>query len=174
LKAVRESATRGLWTLPDGRVVFYPHFHNTHGYLVETRAQARRIRWALRAAIVIGYIAIVPALVVTRLEESRFVLLVAMAVGFALDYGIMRWLTRGFPIVPEPMSPLRRLRLRALSQSTAASVALAIIFGTLAIAAIAQGLRKDDLLAGFALGALCALGCFAGAYTWHIKRSTRI
>lgn len=164
----------GLWTSPDGRVVLYPHWHNNHGYLVETPAQEKRIRRSSRVATIEGLIALVPIIVASRLADSSLPLVAALILSFAVDYAITRWVVRGFAIVPEPMSLLRRLRLRAAGQSVAFCVLAVVVYGAFGVAAIPVGLGKGDLLAGLVLSAICALACFAAFYTLHTKRSTQI
>ena len=162
-----EQGAHNVWTLPDGRVVYYPQFHRGRGYLVESPAQEKRIRIATRTMYVVAWVVAIPVFAVENLVGILMFLVVAALVDCIASQLLARHLTKE----PAPMTFLQGLRLRAASYPAWWCIVLAFVSGVLAIISIRMGVLHDMVLSGLGLGAYFFYCSFSWGYSWHVVRN---
>lgn len=167
----RKPGADGIWILADGRAVFYRSAFSKRGYLVDTTRQERRIRWTFRAIPVVGYVGVLPALL---LLDSDIAWAGALLLSLVADYATVRLITRGMRIVDEPLSRALRLRLGGYVPSAGASIAASLFFGVMGIVAMRVGALQGLPWSGLALAVCCALGCCGFAWMFNEARTVRI
>jgi hypothetical protein len=163
------SGDHGIWSLPDGRKVFYPFGWGRRGYLLPSEEQVRRVRWKVRAITVVLW---VPGVFVLHADDAWIVAAYVVAAGL-LHWVTVKWMFRGLAQVDEPMSPLRALRLKAPeipAPFSAFCCFLCLVLGALVVVkGVAAGAFGWGLVAGVVFLSVLA---FSWAYMWWVKLLT--
>ena len=149
----------GIWTLPDGRKLFYPHGFGRFGYLVPDGAHEHRIRSRFRWLAALTWL---PAAIAFATDDWR-VIVAYVAIAGAAQYLVTRLWVRGLERVREPMGPLRGLAVAASSYPRGyIVVAFAVCF--LLTAVVLARAIAGDVSIGFGAGAVAFFGLLAFAW----------
>ena len=162
-----EQGAQNIWTLPDGRVIYYPQFHRGRGYLIESPVQQRRIRIVGRTLYVLAWLVAIPVFA----AENLVGILAFLVLAALVDYAASQLLARQLAKATEPMTWFQGLRLQAAVYPAWWCIFLALLSGVLAIISIRIGFLHNMMLSGLGLGAYLFLCSFSWGYSWHVVRN---
>ena len=160
----REPGSHGIWTLPDGRKVFYPFGWGSSGYLVDQPETQRRIVFRYRVLSVLLWLAGIVALA----TDDWTVIVGYFALAALTQFTVARFITRNMTKVAEPMWLLRSLSLRAAVFPRAWLIFAFLLCCAFAVAAIWLA-ASGAVWVGLVGAALFAFFASCWAYMWYAK-----